>query len=79
MKIVTVCLTLADVAIFFSSHTHTPTPPAPNTRPPPNQQKKKKKNSDLLFAFYWQEAIKQTYQRALKAATDFGYQKESPE
>ncbi|KAK7844856.1 nadp-specific glutamate dehydrogenase [Quercus suber] len=26
-----------------------------------------------------QEAIKQTYQRALKAATDFGYQKESPE
>lgn len=26
-----------------------------------------------------QEAMKQTYQRALKAATDFGYQKESPE
>ncbi|KAJ0007630.1 hypothetical protein Pint_28893 [Pistacia integerrima] len=25
------------------------------------------------------EAMKQTYQRALKAATDFGYQKESPE
>lgn len=23
--------------------------------------------------------MKQTYQRALKAATDFGYQKESPE
>lgn len=28
---------------------------------------------------FWQEAMKQTYQRALKAATDFGYQKESPE
>ncbi|WJX92038.1 glutamate dehydrogenase (NADP(+)) [Trifolium repens] len=26
-----------------------------------------------------QEAMKQTYQRAIKAATDFGYQKESPE
>lgn len=26
-----------------------------------------------------QEAMKQTYQRALKGATDFGYQKESPE
>ncbi|KAH6830747.1 Amino acid dehydrogenase family protein [Perilla frutescens var. hirtella] len=26
-----------------------------------------------------QEAMKQTYQRALKSATDFGYQKESPE
>ncbi|XP_073118923.1 uncharacterized protein [Henckelia pumila] len=26
-----------------------------------------------------QEAMKQTYQRVLKAATDFGYQKESPE
>ncbi|KAL0441442.1 UNVERIFIED_CONTAM: NADP-specific glutamate dehydrogenase [Sesamum radiatum] len=26
-----------------------------------------------------QEAMKQTYQRALKAATDFGYQKESPD
>ncbi|XP_073295845.1 uncharacterized protein [Primulina huaijiensis] len=26
-----------------------------------------------------QEAMKQTYQRTLKAATDFGYQKESPE
>ncbi|KAB1218452.1 NADP-specific glutamate dehydrogenase [Morella rubra] len=26
-----------------------------------------------------QDAIKQTYQRALKAATDFGYQKESPD
>nr|KYP58359.1 NADP-specific glutamate dehydrogenase [Cajanus cajan] len=26
-----------------------------------------------------QEAMKQTYQRAMKAATDFGYQKESPE
>ncbi|GMH22064.1 hypothetical protein Nepgr_023907 [Nepenthes gracilis] len=26
-----------------------------------------------------QEAMKQTYQKALKAATDFGYQKESPE
>ncbi|XP_065866495.1 uncharacterized protein [Euphorbia lathyris] len=26
-----------------------------------------------------QEAMKQTYQRALKAASDFGYQKESPE
>ncbi|KAI3455531.1 hypothetical protein Pfo_012194 [Paulownia fortunei] len=26
-----------------------------------------------------QEAMKQTYQRALKAATDYGYQKESPE
>ncbi|KAI8544570.1 hypothetical protein RHMOL_Rhmol08G0307300 [Rhododendron molle] len=26
-----------------------------------------------------QDAMKQTYQRALKAATDFGYQKESPE
>ncbi|CAN4080646.1 unnamed protein product [Withania somnifera] len=26
-----------------------------------------------------QEAMKQTYQRALKAATDFGYQKENPE
>ncbi|KAA8540308.1 hypothetical protein F0562_024129 [Nyssa sinensis] len=26
-----------------------------------------------------QEAMKQTYQRALKAATDFGYQKDSPE
>lgn len=29
--------------------------------------------------FFWQEAMKQTYQRAIKAATDFGYQKESPE
>jgi hypothetical protein len=36
--------------------------------------------SDLPRAIiYWQEAIKQTYQRALKAAADFGYQKESPE
>ncbi|XP_048492654.1 uncharacterized protein LOC125493384 [Beta vulgaris subsp. vulgaris] len=26
-----------------------------------------------------QDAMKQTYQRALKAATDFGYEKESPE
>jgi len=29
--------------------------------------------------FLGQEAMKQTYQRAIKAATDFGYQKESPE
>lgn len=32
----------------------------------------------LSFAFY-QDAMKQIYQRALKAANDFGYQKESPE
>ena len=35
--------------------------------------------SDIQLACYFQEAMKQTYQRALKAATDFGYQKESPE
>lgn len=34
-------------------------------------------NIDILI--YWQESMKQTYQRALKTATDFGYLKESPE
>lgn len=41
----------------------------------------------LFKSFLWffhlhfnlQEAMRQTYQRALKAAADFGYQKESPE
>jgi hypothetical protein len=35
--------------------------------------------STSVAFFFLQEAMKQTYQRAIKAATDFGYQKESPE
>ncbi|RVW51901.1 NAD(P)-specific glutamate dehydrogenase [Vitis vinifera] len=36
-------------------------------------------NLNYRWQFPFVEAMKQTYQRALKAAADFGYQKESPE